>query len=554
MPREIITLQLGHSANFVGTHFWNTQDAYFALSETAAASAAPELDHDVLYRAGRNVYGEETYTPRLVILDLKGSLKTLKKVSPLYEAADEDGSSAAATWGGKVERHAEEPYAKNDFLTHLDENASQSSSTEPAQSFSAHLESSVTVWSDFNKLYYHPKTLVEVPHFLHEDDLKPFSAFTQGLDVMADHDFRDEVLEERMRFFVEESDSLQGFNLVADATDGFAGITASLLEYIADDFSKKAAITFGVHPAFDRLDTDKGRQVATLNSSLLIEAAARNSSLYVPLYAPYAAGGSDHAWRYLKNDLSSTYKWSACLAAGIETALLPVRLKAHSLQLGTLAELVSGGSVRTVAGLSVGLPFPLPSGGSYTDAFAGVGKDRRAQWMADLTLQRGYDQLGDEFGQCFIVRGVPELARSSRGPTRPPTNNEIVATVDTFSRAASSTSGQSFSVDAAFPICESFPQLFNSQVTPEGLIDDSEASALPNPTTRIATATRLSMAPAHGGLLRTAGEAFTRGAFAKMVAMYEKGDRGLEDEDRRALKESLEEAASRYGEAEADYE
>ncbi|KAJ3178326.1 Protein misato 1 [Geranomyces variabilis] len=552
MPREILTLQLGHTANFVGTHFWNTQDAYFALSETAAAPAAPELDHDVLYRAGRNVYGEETYTPRLVILDLKGSLKTLKKVSPLYEAADDDGSSAAATWGGKVERHAQEPYAKNDFLTHLDENASHSSSTEPAQSFSTHLESSVTVWSDFNKLYYHPKTVVEVPHFLHDDDLKPFSAFTQGLDVMADHDFRDEFLEERMRFFVEESDSLQGFNLIADATDGFAGITANLLEYISDEFSKKSAMTFGVHPPFDRFDTDKGRKVATLNSSLLIEAAARSSSLYVPLYAPYAAGGGDNAWRYLKNDLSSTYKWSACLAAGIETALLPVRLKMHALQLGTLAELVSGGSARTVAGLSLGLPFPLHSGGSYADAFAGAGKEQRADWMADLTLQRGYDQLGDEFGQCFVVRGIPELARVSQARTRPPINSEIVATVDGFLRAASSTRGESYSVDAAFPICESFPQLFDSRITPDGLIDDSQAKTQSNPTTRIAAATRLSMAPAHGGLLRTAGEAFTRGAFAKLVAMYEKGDRGLDDEDRRALKESLEEAASRYGEP--DYE
>ncbi|KAJ3158143.1 Protein misato 1 [Geranomyces michiganensis] len=552
MPREILTLQLGHAANFVGTHFWNTQDAYFSLAETEGALAAPEIDHDVLYRTGRNVYGEETYTPRLVILDLKGSLKTLKKVSPLYEAADDDGSSAATTWDGKVERHVQEPYPKNDFLNHLDESASLSSSANPAQSFSADLESSVTVWSDFNKLYYHPKTVVEVPHFLHDDDLKPFSAFTQGLDVIADHDFRDEVLEERMRFFVEESDSMQGFNIIADAADGFAGITAGLLEYISDEFAKKSALTFGVHPPFDRLDTDKGRKVATLNSSLLIEAAARNSSLYVPLYAPYAAGGGNDAWRYLKNDLSSPYKWSACLAAGIETALLPVRLKTHALQLGTLAELVGGGSARTVAGLSLGLPFPFHSGGSYTDPFTASGKDRRTEWMADLTLQRSYDQLGDEFGQSFVVRGVPELAQYSQAGARPPANSEIVETVDKMLRAASSSRGQSYSVNAAFPICESFPQLFNAHVTSNGLIDESEATPQPNATLRIATASRLSMTPAHGGLLRAAGEAFKRGAFAKLVAMYEKGDCGLDDEDRRAFKESLEEAASRYGEVDSD--
>ncbi|KAL2911741.1 mtDNA inheritance, partitioning of the mitochondrial organelle [Polyrhizophydium stewartii] len=80
MGREVVTLQLGHAASFVGTHFWNTQTA---IMEWAGGDSS-EVDHDVLFRAGENYKGESTFTPRLVICDLKG---------------ESDGGTAAARSG-----------------------------------------------------------------------------------------------------------------------------------------------------------------------------------------------------------------------------------------------------------------------------------------------------------------------------------------------------------------------------------------------------------------------------------------------------------------------
>ncbi|XP_019518159.1 PREDICTED: protein misato homolog 1 [Hipposideros armiger] len=69
--REVLTLQLGHFAGFVGAHWWNQQDA--ALREATDAKETPgELCPDVLYRTGRTLHGLETYTPRLILMDLKG--------------------------------------------------------------------------------------------------------------------------------------------------------------------------------------------------------------------------------------------------------------------------------------------------------------------------------------------------------------------------------------------------------------------------------------------------------------------------------------------------
>lgn len=56
------------------------QDA--ALREPTDAKETPgELCPDVLYRTGRTLHGQETYTPRLILMDLKG--EAVAGVSPV---------------------------------------------------------------------------------------------------------------------------------------------------------------------------------------------------------------------------------------------------------------------------------------------------------------------------------------------------------------------------------------------------------------------------------------------------------------------------------------
>lgn len=46
--KEILTLQFGHYANFVGTHWWNLQESSFDYNSTEPS----EINHNVLYREG----------------------------------------------------------------------------------------------------------------------------------------------------------------------------------------------------------------------------------------------------------------------------------------------------------------------------------------------------------------------------------------------------------------------------------------------------------------------------------------------------------------------
>ncbi|KAL7978125.1 hypothetical protein Chor_005112 [Crotalus horridus] len=82
--REVVTLQLGHYASSVGSHWWGLQEALF-LSNSTASDLDEVIQHDVLFRTGRTLQGRETFTPRLILMDLKESLAALKQEGYLYE-------------------------------------------------------------------------------------------------------------------------------------------------------------------------------------------------------------------------------------------------------------------------------------------------------------------------------------------------------------------------------------------------------------------------------------------------------------------------------------
>ena len=99
--RPMITLQCGNYANYIGAHFWNLQVAklpVFSLYSGCSLQEAGfvyggndggsgellEVDNDVLFREGLTMKGEVTYTPRLLSVDLQGSLGLLPQCGELY--------------------------------------------------------------------------------------------------------------------------------------------------------------------------------------------------------------------------------------------------------------------------------------------------------------------------------------------------------------------------------------------------------------------------------------------------------------------------------------
>ena len=66
----VITLQVGHYANHVGAHFWNTQEASFvyAADDKTQDVAHLEVNHGVLFRQGVTPRGEVSSTgPKMTV-------------------------------------------------------------------------------------------------------------------------------------------------------------------------------------------------------------------------------------------------------------------------------------------------------------------------------------------------------------------------------------------------------------------------------------------------------------------------------------------------------
>ena len=245
LAREVITLQFGHYANFAGTHLWNLQESSFCYDPKE--EYFDEINHDCLYREGLTLSGQETFTPRVVLFDLKGSLGTLPQFSSLYRTDSNDDNTLS--WRNDLTVHRTEPEPKNEFQMDIeDEFLSQSdiSSTSDTQVnyrlaqdiTNRHipevqnscetqntngvttidrgsekfydLDKDISLWSDFLGTQFHPKTVQLLGDYFHTADA--FDVFGYGQSALRRSSFYDGV-EESLHFFVEECDSLQGFQV-----------------------------------------------------------------------------------------------------------------------------------------------------------------------------------------------------------------------------------------------------------------------------------------------------------------------------------------------------
>lgn len=90
---EIVTIQLGRRANYLCTHYWNTQESY----QTFPPAPPSIINHDVHFRQGIAADGTETYLPRTLIYDLKSGFGSLARTNVLGRP-DVDDDLNNALW------------------------------------------------------------------------------------------------------------------------------------------------------------------------------------------------------------------------------------------------------------------------------------------------------------------------------------------------------------------------------------------------------------------------------------------------------------------------
>ncbi|KAK6095300.1 mtDNA inheritance, partitioning of the mitochondrial organelle [Batrachochytrium dendrobatidis] len=558
MVREIITLQLGHDANFVGTHYWNTQAKYLESKDS-------EFNQEVLYRTGENYRGEQTYTPRLVICDLKGSLGTLRHESELYEPTE--GSRQAHAWTGKMELFESDPIKKNQYLQSLD-----TPDGEFKLSYAGDLSKNVKVWSDFNSLYYHPTTVYELTTHTHDDENNRFLLPTRGREVYQELAMDETLMDVRIRQFMEESDNPQGFQIFANSFDGFSGVAAATLEYLAEDYPKKARIVYGIAQPKSTSLSKEQTLVQNINQALTLKCMSEESTLYIPMRAPSVLKYGHGVWQSNLRKHENMYEWSGYLAAAIETATSPFRLtNAFRLDMADLSGLLNPHAFNSTTALAFGLPLSLPQfrDTSLASIFKADEKMNRFESAWDLTLETPYDQI-DRTSHCSfsVFRGIASILQHqypSLNGLQPYSTTQVTEELTNFTKRYGPMLAQSAIVQTPFIVGPTFPQFFGPMVTTTGLIrptspkdtdqiGQSEKMLTPEPVTQCASYARLHSGSALKPLFEFAVASLKVSSLNNWVYTdYTHGQFGLDRSDFESSRETLQELCDAYGES-VDYD
>ncbi|KAG9281492.1 hypothetical protein AMEX_G4348 [Astyanax mexicanus] len=485
--REVVTLQLGHFSNFTGAHWWNLQEASLCYD---ADFPPGELQSDVLFREGLTLGGHVTYTPRLIALDLKGSLQTLKQEGSLYTTSHD---SSALTWCGQVMTHKESPPDKNVFLQDLDRLEvsvvllvviypcdtggavtieTVNSALERVQK-PYRLEGSVRVWSDFLRLHLHPRTISVIHQYNHDGESARLEAFGQGEALLQGSVL--EELEDRLHFFIEECDYLQGFQVLCDMADGFSGFGSKVTELLQDSYGGRGILTWGVAPVSHRDSSPIKDLYHMMNCALGTVHMANHSSFFCPLTLRGGLGrrpAPPTSFPLVNYDPSQWYHSSSILALALDTLTVSYRLRQNGAPMWQLADALTQSGRKVVCAYGA-VPFPMMHGSSLPDALQACGE--ALPWKPLSVCPDPTD--GRCFGQSVTLRGLE--GKNVVSPVVPGTepasplhcaqSGEEV--LDTFIRTHYPSTPLAVQlVSSPSKLTPPFPQIFNPSLDPQGLI------------------------------------------------------------------------------------
>ncbi|CAN8096532.1 unnamed protein product [Discula destructiva] len=412
--------------------------------------------------------------PRTVIYDLKGGFGSLKKINALYDitADDDDDDNAAASsslWAGQTVVQKADPIAPSAYQQSLDAGLAPPALTTET----------VRYWSDFNRVFYHPRSIVQLNDYELNSSLQPFERWDTGEDLFASLDKEHDLLDRDLRPFAEEADQLQGIQLFATLDDAWGGFAARYLERLRDELGKTPVWVWGGQQAAKTQGVNRQKRLLQLvNKAKSLTEMYKQASLIVPVALPSVV--SPRLRKTLHVDASSAWHTAALLSAAIESATLPSRLKdaANRDTLGNISDSLNAHGKQTVANLQMSFAdaedVPRSENAGDEEESDGLKLDldfRPADNVADADAadrrpQNGYHGGPKIFSQVLASRG----ARAKDDDKKEEEEEEEEETArdggrgDDRMRQRRGQGGETISrryrSTLAYPLLDSFPEIF----------------------------------------------------------------------------------------------
>lgn len=326
-------------------------------------------------------------------------MHTLKQEGHLYENSNQEGLG----WHGETQTHKMETVEKNEFLTDLQLLDAGKMEAKVMEAKIYELDRRVNVWSDFLRLHLHPNSLLTLPGIFHNDS--SFQSYPAGHTLWGNKALK-ESFEERLHFFVEECDSLQGFQLLVDVDDGFGGLGGCLAQELADEFSQKGVLAVTLSPMTRPLDKTSNFHATMLNQAMCLDDLCTYSSLVCPmsiLANPWRSHTHScfREFPSVKYEHTFPYHSAALLAAALETASLTYRAHHPVLSLPSMADALTTGG-RKVCAMGMSLPFSLPPDTSLLKELDHTPLHSQLQPLTPFCSSENQC-----WSQCISMRGIP---------------------------------------------------------------------------------------------------------------------------------------------------
>ena len=177
----------------------------------------------------------------------------------------------------------------------------------------------VRYWSDYNRIFYHPRSIVQLSERDFGSTLSPLERYESGEELFCNIDRDDDLLDRDMRPMLEECDQVQAIQLLTAQTGAWAGFGATYTERLRDEFGKLGLWVWGIADTRGKLQ--RSRQLSEcMDEARMLGEMSANASMYVPLSVP-AAGLPP----YVQLNQDSRWHTSALLSAAFESITLPAR-------------------------------------------------------------------------------------------------------------------------------------------------------------------------------------------------------------------------------------
>jgi hypothetical protein len=301
-------------------------------------------------------------------------------------------------------------------------------------------------FTDFLNVHLHPKSILEVGEGIEPAD--EFWGFCEGYE-MHTSDVVDEY-EERVHFFLEDCDHLQGVNIFVDSNSAFGGLSQKFMECLRQE-TKMPFFVFGSYISrrlqYEPIDEDV-RSVAEeevhdmnlVNRALAMSHLSECADVYIPFH-PQAWCSSPSESPYfpslphLQDPLAKPFGSSAVAALAIDSMLLPFR---HSIDTtatnagigawsySTMANTLKIRPSTSVAVMNMRFPFEIPRGKSSPCEFLhSIAPPHRRHQVRSMSLGGNYPSVwANPYADVVSVRGLgdetnllpKDLARCEKMP------------------------------------------------------------------------------------------------------------------------------------------